>query len=1691
LATTLGDLGAHLDPGRLSVDDTIGAFLEPLDGAPDPDALVTVTDDTPTRPFDEIVVEEDRPDEITLGGFPASEPEDTEGPPPSRAPALEPSEEVPVGVAPAVPVAEVAESQPESTKTPLATWAPPTDTQTWTEVAEAVERAAFAADGAASAALWLEAARIRRDRLDAVDEAAANVDRARAAGADDEVTYTLLADLSGSRGDLAGMVEALARRAERVSGPAAAEAWQAGAMVARHRLKDLEASENQLRRAVTADPLDYASLSLLRDQLSVRGREADRAEVLTRICEIARGRVAAEAWWELGRLLHRLGQESAATDAYRKGRNSDQTHAPCFLALQALLVAAADDVAVAELYTEEALRSGQLDVGYWHLEAARAWVDARMPSQADSSFQAAIAAGAPGARREYQAFLIGGERWADYAASLRDEANATSGPARAFVLYRLGRQLEDLHRVDEAIVAYREAVDLDAAAGPAAEAAARLLQGAGRFTELLELWEARVAGTDDTALRSSVLLRMAEVAEAGQHDDGMARAYLERILAYDPGDRPALDALRRVYGKMAAWPELAGVYRALGDTEDSIDAKAQNYAREGNVWRYRVGDAVPAAAAWRRALELRPAHAIALDELVDLLEETGEWPEQAAVLRVASDAATPEAERARLAYRAGRVWLDRLGEVERAAEAFRHALRFQPSFLPALGMLKQIAARAGETTEMYRLVLQQAQGLAEPAARHWRLLAAADLAARLPGGDPGRDLGAILEREPAHPGALAGQELRLLTLGAKVGLLNLYRRALQGLEPGQTRTDLLVRVAGLFEALGDAAGVREPIAEVLASEDRAPMRALARLAEGQRHWAEAAEALLRAGSPEDRLERARLLAQRLERHDEAMAAYEALLGEADVALGAALGAAALAQRAGDADLLLRAHAVLAEHAGAPPVQAAHGLWSGQLAEAANQSDEALRLYRLSLAHRPQGRTAFEGARRQLVRLADSEGLRTLWEAHQPHDVHGLASDLEKIGDKLGVARVWEQAVSAGTVPAVAGLAQLEVARAATEDWAGVYEAATRRSAATSDPVAKELVDAKRRWILANKLSETEEAWNLYRALHEEDPDNREVTSALARIALARGETRLAIAYLEALTSGADPDEAAALRVRMGEVHEAAGGVADARQAYLDALDHRPELTEALRGLRRLAEAAGDWPAVIDVMRRESHLVQGDARVAALVGIAETTQARLGDAGQSADAWRRVLEVAPNHHGALSALMALTEGRDFPAWVEAARQRVEQVEGAERTSLLARIGDVLADEIEDEEASSWWERALREGPASEAACRRLLALYTGRGDSTHVVRLTAALAEIVSDPQEKATLYGDAATIEADVRNDKVYAARLFERAMEHRPDDPRALRFLARFLYEAGRHDEALVVFERLAPTVAEGVDLDDFDVRMELGTFFYRLAVMMTEKGRGGEAIPPAVQALAYNRNHQPTLELLAPLYIREKRWDDANEVLRQLLQLTGGQGDKQKVAAMYAQLGQVERALGRPDKAALRYSKALDLVPNFVPALKGMTVLLEEKADWSALLNVYNNIIYHAPDPADVTAAYLTKGRILDEHMGRADKAAQHYEKSLAYDASQPSVLARLAELALRRGDWAEAAAAAQRGLDLGNAGSVRADLYVLLAIARHGGGDPSRAATALAEASALRPDLELSAAALENLDDTRERVRARLPR
>ena len=232
---------------------------------------------------------------------------------------------------------------------------------------------------------------------------------------------------------------------------------------------------------------------------------------------------------------------------------------------------------------------------------------------------------------------------------------------------------------------------------------------------------------------------------------------------------------------------------------------------------------------------------------------------------------------------------------------------------------------------------------------------------------------------------------------------------------------------------------------------------------------------------------------------------------------------------------------------------------------------------------------------------------------------------------------------------------------------------------------------------------------------------------------------------------------------------------------------------------------------------------------------------------------------------------------------------------------------------------------------------------------------------------------------------------------------------------------------------------MDDFDEQMEQSLYYFRFGEALRRMGRTQAAVDRYEEALKLNGSHLPTLEAIGPLYVAETRFDDASRVFRQVLQLTGGQGEPARLARVYALLGTVEHAQGNTDKAIRRFNKALELQPNDIDALQGYACVLYERKDWNNLLTTFNNIIYHAKERDAFVKAYLMKGFVLDSHMSLADKAGQHYEKSLSFDAANPNALLRLGELALRKDEWDRAASFAGRALAIGD--NVTSELSALL--------------------------------------------------
>ncbi|MEL6348256.1 MAG: tetratricopeptide repeat protein, partial [Myxococcota bacterium] len=1549
----------------------------------------------------------------------------------------------------------------------------------WQEAIRALEREALSAvDADRRARLQAEAGRLCATTLQDGPRATALLGAALQAGLQDERMLKAYSDVAANEGDYERLWGLLLQRAERQTGANAAEALQDAVLVAQSHLpsqNDPETLVGLLERALAASPEDWFTLRLMHDLERRRQRWPALTEILKKMVALSSGPMRSRLLVERGRILEReLGRPDEAAEDFDAALEAEPTSVEAFLAVERLALGREDAARLVSLYISEADRLVEgPDAAFWVVQAARAsaTIEGESAQTATLYTRATAMYGAQGGalRHEAQQFLARDDRWDDVAEALQEEAELLEDPQeRAYTLYRLGRLHEERREdAESALEAYRATVSLDSAAAPALEAAVRLLAERGEWDEIQNLLHGALEDTADAAAVASLRFQIANLCEGPLEDLDQARAQYLAVLDGTPDDRTALEGLVRIAGLQRKWDDLSDAYQRRAGFETIPERKAQllHQAATVGIEEDEQVELIDAA------LAVLPYHPPSVDSKVRLLRAAGDWAKLAEVLNAAATGPIIEDNAAAL-LRMGRILLERVGDVGQAAEALQRAVAIAPELSDLHDALRAIAERMEDREQIFELHRAQAARETDPRRRHWRLLVAAQAAERAENASPKEMLEAILEEVPDHAGALAALEERALSSSDLEAELKVYQRMAARSEGDAV---LSAHIAAIAASIGDHSALDEAIEAVIGGEGSRPRLSIARLAERLGLWESALRLLDGIEGAAAANERARLL----ERYsgDPALAAdaWRKRLESSPDDIVAASGLERTLRRQGAREGLAGAHTVLSHHSPDPHIRAFHALLAGHLLEAAGQADAAIGAYTVAFEHRRHAGKAFDALRRLHARRQDVDGLKALFSSLSAHAPDLLAQALDDAGAHDEAASRFAELI-AGSEPssgqAMAMRVRRECALQAGESWKGLFEALSDRLILITNEDERRSVESKRRWVLSSKLAETEEAWTFYQQLHEENPQDGEVLEALAAIASARGEVEKAVRFLQGLADGADnPEDAARYHRRIAEVHLRHGDREAATGAYEAALDLFPVDMESLSGLKQMATEDEDWQRLVGVLSREAASAPGLARIDCYRQIATLWEEKLQKPDIARESWQRVLQQAPGDPESLQRLVTLVrDAADWKAFVQYGQQLIQVLEGAERTELMTEVGKIYLQQLDNEnEAVRYLDVASQEPDPSLEAGQLLERVYRGRGSWEQVVVVLVRQARATDDDAVALGILLKAAEERQETLQDRAGAAEIYEQVLQKDPDNPVALRFRGDFLYREGRLDEAIDIFARMEGHERDR-DLDDFDVRIEVAMYFFRFAEALRIKARLDEAMDKYAGALECNPSHLPTLEAVGPIFMTRGKWDEAAKVYRQILQLTGGQGDPERIARTYTALGIVEHRLGKLDKAKKRFNRALELKNNDIGALKGIAGVLYDRNDWNNLLNVYNNIIYHTQEPHEVVEAYLTKGFVLDAKLSLPQKAEQHYKKSLDFDPAQPAAYLRLAELSLRKQDWPEASSLAQRGLAFEDVSDARlvGGLNLVKAIAHRACQDDEAAAEAYRSATSSDSEL-----------------------
>ena len=753
--------------------------------------------------------------------------------------------------------------------------------------------------------------------------------------------------------------------------------------------------------------------------------------------------------------------------------------------------------------------------------------------------------------------LARANKWPELAECLRRQAEATDEDTQA-AEYRFREgdlQETTLGAPAEAVAAYREVLQLVPTHAQARAALERMLASAppmerrlcrtGEIIEILEplfeqdndaprlatVLEAKLGVIHDVLDRASVLGQLVTLYEQKLNNGAKALDAALRWLSLDPASEQALAETERLSDRLGQWRETAArvdsIVHAPDALERATDIQVGLLVFLGSILRERLGHNDDAITIYRAALQLAPDSLEAIDPLIAILRQKGDWHALADVLRQRGrivqelpDKRATFAEVAELAERAG----DRAG----AIDAWRQITDEDDADRDALDQLARLYRLAGDRSALVDALTRAARLASSPADEKPLRVEIAQLEADTPRGVAAWQT--VVDLDPDDSSALTQLEAAHGRANDWIAVSDIQTRRLDLAKTKQDKVAIHAEMAELAEkrrnSVDDAISAWYGALEIDPSYVRA--------------FDELERLLAAANRGHDLVE---LLEKRAELH--------AVQGDGPAEIQALARAADVWE--GQLDNPDAAGEILEKILAREPGSVAALTRLSKIYERAGDFDKCKATLEQALKLSPQGRDAADLFFRlgEVARVGDHDDDTAIQHFQQVlrHDpAHG---------------------------PAIAALEKLARDR---RDNALLADMLNRRvpSVAPADRLALLVEIAE----LERKAGRTEAALAALARAREDAPTDVRVLGPLADMYFAAGRLDEAAPIYNKLAEEAKAQrrmkDVARFRQRQGGILEARGDSAGALAAYEEALRVNPTDVITMTGLGRMYFSAGDW-----------------------------------------------------------------------------------------------------------------------------------------------------------------------------------------------------------------------------------------------------------------------------------------------------------------------------------------------------------------------------------------------------------------------------------------------------------------------------------------------------------------------------------
>lgn len=456
----------------------------------------------------------------------------------------------------------------------------------------------------------------------------------------------------------------------------------------------------------------------------------------------------------------------------------------------------------------------------------------------------------------------------------------------------------------------------------------------------------------------------------------------------------------------------------------------------------------------------------------------------------------------------------------------------------------------------------------------------------------------------------------------------------------------------------------------------------------------------------------------------------------------------------------------------------------------------------------------------------------------------------------------------------------------------------------------------------------------------------------------------------------------------------------AQQSLTAALKIDPQNFNILKLLEKLFEESKDWNGLIEILQKETELIQDPKEVIYLnFRIGEILERNLEDFEKAGEYYEKVLSFSPNFMPALRALRRIyTYLEKWNDLLDVLQREIEITsDGNTLVNLMLERAEIFEKKLNDiPSAKKSYYEILQSSPGNPVALLALKNLLKKTSDYDGLREILLKEVGYVENPSVRADLWYELGELYETKFNDHEEALNCYYRCLKEDDNYVPAYPAVESLLKRIGNTQALKGFYNNMLEKIS------DREAKISI---IINLSELVEDKK---EKLNLYDQALKISPYHPVILDMIEPLLEEENNFQKLIDILERKIEIASNETIKSTLLLKKGII--LEKLLNNQEMAIRAFEDAVERNPELLPAWENLIRIYELRGDFKNLARVLKSCARVSTSISKSIELYLKNSALNSQYLNNTEEAIESCEAVLKLDENNIHAMQELYHLYLR---------------------------------------------------------------------------------